>query len=66
MTCVLYLPRKGGNVSLLPCFLKREKKDILRELMFLCNIFPRLQGLKGSSISRSDLELDFSAKQNDD
>ena len=47
-------------------FLKAGKRDILRESMFLCSIFSPLQGLKGSLITRSDLEPDFSAKQNVD
>ena len=47
-------------------FLEAAKRDILRQLMFLCNIFPRLHVLKGSSIMCSDVEPDFRGKQNDD
>ena len=48
-------------------FLEAAKSDILRQLMslsFLCNIFPRLHGLQGSSLMCSDVEPDFSGKQN--
>ena len=47
-------------------FLEAAKRDILRQLMFLCNIFLRLHVLKGSSIMCSDVEPDFNGKQNDD
>ena len=50
-------------------FLEAAKSDIFRQLMsllFLCNIFPRLHGLKGSSVMCSDVEPDFSGKQNVD
>ena len=32
-------------------FLEAAKRDILRQLMFLCNIFPRLHVLKGSDVA---------------
>ena len=44
-------PAKDETFQYLRCFLKRAKRETLLEIMFLCNIFPRLH---------------FSAKQNDD